>query len=268
MHSPDELLRLAMSNTISPDEFEKELWSLSTGHSRRGRKYNAGEVRIYRTRIWRAPERPRSTTDFSYPPKSVTPLGRANFEGEPIFYASAALPPSFVECRLMTGDHVVCSEWRTTAELVLQEVGLSDGWKLSDTERIYHEIFTAIDPAMYKYSACVARHLVSGPQISGLLYPSMAAQNASHNLALKTEFVDSGLRFVNASLYHVKSASAAFQYEVEEMDFALPNADGSLNWKGRKRQWVLRSQGDSLKMVSTGWSWDAYDPAGVLVDPE
>src|SRR6266478_4087101 len=100
MHSPDELLRLAMSNTISPDEFEKELWSLSTGHSRRGRKYNAGEVRIYRTRIWRAPERPRSTTDFSYPPKSVTPLGRANFEGEPIFYASAALPPSFVESRV------------------------------------------------------------------------------------------------------------------------------------------------------------------------
>jgi hypothetical protein len=189
-------------------------------------------------------------------------------EGEPVFYASAGIPPSFVECRSEKGQHVVCSEWRNTIDLILQEVGLSADGGTSSVERIYHEIFRSTDPAMYRFSARVARHLLSGDPISGLLYPSIAAQNASHNVALRTRFVDTGLRIVNASLYYVKNVTASLQYEIEEMDFALPDHDGSLNWKGRRRQWVLRKQGDQLKMVSTGWSWDAYDVSGALVDPE
>jgi hypothetical protein len=121
---------------------------------------------------------------------------------------------------------------------------------------------------MYKFSARVARHLLSGDPISGLLYPSVVTPSTSQNVALTTAFVDSGLRIVNAAFYHVTSVTAPLQYQVEEIDFALPEANGGLNWKGRRRQWVLRKQGDQLKLVSTGWSWDAYDMAGALVDPE
>lgn len=257
-----------ISSTISPEEFEKELWTLSKGHVRRAGKYNRGGVRIYRTRVWRRPERPESVADLSYPPRDATPLNRANLEGEPVFYASAGLPASFVECRLQKEQQVICSEWRNTSDLILQDIGLSVDGNTSDVERIYYKIFTSTDPAMYRYSARVARHLLSGDFISGLLYPSVAAQNGSHNLALKTKFVDTGLRFVNASLYHLKSVTEPFKYETEEIDFALPNRDGTLNWKGRRRQWVLRKQGDQLKMVSNGWSWEAYDMSGALVDPE
>lgn len=268
MHSAKELLSLAASCAISPEEFERELWTLSKGHQRLGRKYKSGEVRLYRTRIWSELGRPKSASDLSYPPKHVTPLNRANMEGEPVFYASAALPPSFVECRLEKGQHVVCSEWRNTNDLLLQEVGLSADGNPPDIERIFREIFTSTDTAMYRFSARVARHLLSGDPISGLLYPSIAAQNSSHNVALKTEYVDAGLRIVNASLYYVKNATDPHQYEVEEIDFAVPNPDGGLSWKGRKRQWVLRKKGDELRMVSTGWSFDGYDMSGVLVDPE
>lgn len=280
LHSATELLRLAASSAISPEEFERQLWTLSKGHQRRGRQYKSGDVRIYRSTIWpRIPttnsaandlERPKSVDDLSYPQKHVTPLNRANLAGEPVFYASAGLPPSLVECRAEKGQHFVCSEWRNTIDLRLQEVGLSaTGGTSDDVERIYHEIFTSTDPAMYRFSARVARHLLgSGNPVSGLLYPSIAAQNASQNVALTIAFVDTGLRFVNASLYHLKSVPAPPQYEIEEIDFALPDHDGTLNWKGRRRQWVIRKQGDELRMVSTGWSWDAYDVAGALVDPE
>jgi hypothetical protein len=134
--SPTELLKLAASNSISPEDLERELGALAKGHQRRARKYKGGDVRIYRARVWHRPERPQSVAELSYPPKSVTPQGRANAKGEPVFYASAGLPPSFVEYRLKTGDHVVCSEWRNTAELILQEVGLSDGWATSEVERV------------------------------------------------------------------------------------------------------------------------------------
>jgi hypothetical protein len=121
---------------------------------------------------------------------------------------------------------------------------------------------------MYRFSDWVARHLLSGDPISGILYPSIEAQNGSHNLALKTWFVDTGLRFVNASLYYIKDTPVTHTYESEEIDFAISNPDGTLNWKGRKRQWILRNQGDQLKMISTGWSWDGYDLTGTLVNPE
>jgi RES domain len=269
LHTTTELLRLVASNAISPEEFERELRVLTPkGHRRAARKYNGGAVRIYRTRIWHGLKRPESILDLSYPPKHAAPLNRANLASEPVFYASAGLPASFVECRLERGQHVVCSEWRNTTDMVLQEVGLLAGGNASDIERIYHSIFTSTDSAMYKFSARAARQLLCGDQISGLLYSSIAAQNASHNLALKTEFVDAGLRIVNVSLYYLKNVMASLQYEIEEIDFALPKPDCSLDWKGRKRNWTLRKQGDELKMVFNGWSYDAYDVAGALVDPE
>jgi hypothetical protein len=117
------------------------------------------------------------------------------------------------------------------------------------------------------YSARVAHHLMSGP-ISGLLYPSIAAQNKSQNLAVKADFVDTGLRLINASFYHIKEIKDKHQYETEELDFAIPDSKGALEWKGRKKQWVLRKQGEELKMVSNGWTWDACSPDGSLVEPE
>jgi len=104
------------------------------------------------------------------------PINRANAEGEQVFYASAGLPPSFVECRLEQGQDVVCGEWRNTATMVLQEVGVSETSDASGIEELYFEIFTSRDPGIYPYSSRVAHHLMSG-NISGLLYPSIAAQN-------------------------------------------------------------------------------------------
>jgi hypothetical protein len=134
LRTATELLQCALSNAISPEEFEQELWALSKGRRRVGRRHKSGDLRIYRTRVWNAPGRPGFVADLSYPPKHLTPLNRANLEGEPVFYASAGLPPSFAECRLQTGQHVVCAEWRNTSDSFLQEVGLlADGmrWTLS-----------------------------------------------------------------------------------------------------------------------------------------
>jgi hypothetical protein len=262
-----ELHQRVRALSISPEEFEKELWRLTKGHRRRGRVYEVGQVRIYRTRVWHASDRPKSVADISYPPKHASRLNRANEESEQMFYASAGLPPSFVECRLEQGQNVVCGEWRNTAKMILQEVGLSEVQNLSGIEQLYHDIFTSPGPGMYKYSARVAHHLMSGP-ISGLLYPSIAAPNKSQNLAVKADFVDTGLRLINASFYHIKEIKDKHQYETEEVDFAIPDSKGTLEWKGRKKQWVLRKQGEELKMVSNGWTWDAYSPEGSLVEPE
>ena len=251
---------------FSPEEFEKELWRLSKGHLRRGRKYEASTLRIYRARAWPGTDRPKSVADISYPPKHASRLNRANAEGEQVFYASAGLPPSFVECRLEQGQNVVCGEWRNTALIVLQEVGISEISESYGIEQLYLDIFTSPDSAIYPYSSRVAHHLMSG-DISGLLYPSIAAQNKSHNLAIRAEFVDSALRFANASFFHIKDVKDKHQFQVDELDFATSDSAGLLEWRGRKKQWVLRNHGDQLKVVSNGWTYDAYAADGSLVEP-
>jgi hypothetical protein len=262
-----ELLERVRSCTISPEDLERELWKLSEGHQRRGRRYERGTVRIYRTRAWDAVGRPGSVSDLSYPPPEACRLNRANDEREQVFYASAGLPPSFVECRLQSGQHVVCGEWRNVEAMILQEVGLPGDAGTHALEQVYREIFTAPAADKYRYSARIAHHLMQG-QVSGILYPSIASQNKSHNLALKAAYVDVGVRLANAALYYVKTVSSGNVFETEEVDFAIPDSEGLLEWKGRRRQWVLRKQGDELKMVSNGWTWDAYAPDGTLVDPE
>jgi hypothetical protein len=79
---------------------------------------------------------------------------------------------------------------------------------------------------------------------------------------------DQRLRFVDATAYCVESIANDFKYEVKQLDFATPGSAGLLDWKGRQKQWKLRNQGDELQMVSNGWDWHAYTPAGVYVDPE
>ncbi len=92
---------------------------------RSARKYQRDAVRTTRTRVWAGSDFRKVCANSRIPPKHLTSLNRANLEGDPVFYASAALPASFDEPRLSAGQYVVCSEWRNTMDMTLQGVGLS-----------------------------------------------------------------------------------------------------------------------------------------------
>ena len=75
--------------------------------------------------------------------------------------------------------------------MILQELGLST--RVGDIEKLYRDTFTSRDTSTYKYTSVIARHLMGGKDVAGLLYPSIANQSMSHNLVLKKDFVDVGL---------------------------------------------------------------------------
>jgi RES domain len=261
-----ELLAAAQENKITSEDFLATLWKLSKDHQRQARVYSPEAITIYRTRVFNENIRPNRIENLSYPPTEYCKLQRANDVGEQMFYASAGLPTTLAESRVITGQYIIVSKWRNNKEIVLQEVGLNA--ELQGIEQLYHDIFTARDEGMYKYSSKVANHLMASEFIDGLLYPSIINQNQSHNLVLKKDTVDEGLVFINASLYIVKSVSSDTKYEVEELDFATPTNDDLLDWKGRRKQWIIREAGGKLKMRSNGWDWEAYTPEGVYVEPE
>lgn len=259
-------LKLAVENrTISPSDFLSELWKLSTGMKRQGRKYSPGQLVVYRSRVYHEDIRPKEKKDVSYPPIAMSKLQRASGIGEQVFYASAGLPTTLAESRVQAGEFLAVSKWKNTGAIALQEVGFL--LNEDEREKLYHSIFTHPGDELYEYSSRVGSHLMNGPALAGLLYPSIINRNQSHNVALRKAFVDDALMLASASFYRVKSISSDSQYEVEELDFALPVSGDMLEWKGRKKKWDV-APGGELKFVSNGWDWDAFLPDGTYVEPQ
>lgn len=268
---PLELLELAREKKINPDDFLTHLWSISKGTIRTGRRYTGSTkdpVRLFRSRIFKSKPLPSELSEYSYPPVGVTTIGRANRINSPIFYASAGGPTTFVEARAQKGDILAVSEFRCHSEIMLQEIGfIRNESSHSELEKSMHELFTQDGDGLYEYSSCIAHHLMGGEQIHGLTYPSIISNNSSQNVALKPSFVDEHMHLAHVTAYFIKNVRDSSKYDVEEVDFALPE-NGGLHWKGRKKQWVLRKTDEELKMQSNGWWLDAYDLDGTLVNPE
>lgn len=267
----ENLFQQVINKTILPDQFEKEIWELSKGVKRQGRIYKGSELdplRLFRSRVFESEKLPVTHSEFSYPPIEWCKLGRANENGLPVFYASAGGPTTFVESRCQVGNIIVISEYRGTSELLVQEVGFSNSQnEKNEYEKIIHEIFIHPTNEYYDYSSKIAMHLMKGEQLHGITYPSIISNNQSQNVALKTQYADKFLSLIHCTAYRIKSVENPFKYDVEEINFGVNN-NGSVQWKGRKKQWVIRENGGQLAMKANGWQWEAYDINNKLVDPE
>lgn len=267
----ENLLDRVLKGIISPDQFEKEIWTISTGVKRTGRGYNGSKedpIRLFRSRVFNSTDLPNTLNEYSYPPAKFCNLGRANEKNIPVFYASAGGPTTFIESRCKIGDIIVLSEYRCTNKLIVQKVGFSN--KLgeeSEFERTIHEIFTHLGDKYYEYSSKIASHLMRGDQLHGITYPSIISRNQSQNLAIKIDYADEFLSLMHCTAYKINSIKNQFKYDVEEFNFGV-NEENSINWKGRKKRWELKEQDAELKWWANGWQWEAYDVNNKLVDPE
>lgn len=250
---------------MTPEDFLQHLWRLSDRHKRVARKYSPGKVFLYRTRVFSNLETPKNVQDLSYPPIHKTKINRANDNGEQVFYASAGMPTTLAESRVKEGQYIIVSKWKNSKDLLLQEVGIAENPE--GIEKIYHDIFTSADESIYPYSSKVAKHLMKGIPGFGLLYPSIINKNKSHNIVLSKKFVDEGLICVNASLYEVQSIYNDSKFKLDELDFAVAIQD-KLEWKGRKKKWIITPELGELIMKSTGLDWEAYTKDGQYIEPE
>lgn len=58
---------------------------------------------------------PQAVDELWYPPVSVTPVGRANRPGAPVFYCSSDPAGAFKEIGVRVGQLAVHAKWTTTA---------------------------------------------------------------------------------------------------------------------------------------------------------
>jgi hypothetical protein len=239
--------------------------------------------------------RPAHIRDVSYPPASLTPPGRVNREGAPVFYCSAAREGALFEVAPRLGETVVVAKWTTTEPMVVHPVGYSknaltqlqsrrapESWAGFVNERggaahaeitdFFATTFVRVirpgeSPDFYKLSTAIAEMLFAQDMFHGLLYPTVALAANSDNLAIKPSFVDQHLRFVEAELFQVQKVHD-HGFEVLPLDLAQTlETDGSIVWRGRPKQLVIPPFG-TLALRAENGRWVARDSNGHIVEPE
>jgi hypothetical protein len=241
-------------------------------------------------------DRPNNISRMLYPPPAITGIGRANRPGEPVLYCSTARQAPFFESKPTEGQTVVIVHWATTAPLQVNHVGYCSnafntlgsnrsnaGWGPrpaavpgSEANHIISEFlantFTKIVPNGsehdYKLSVAIAEKMFADDFFNGLLYPAIAMKANADNFAIKPRFANSQLRFIKAEFARI-DAVRDFSYDITVLDTATElSSDGSIQWKGRLDQWVMRNPGEQLTFTAEDGVWVARDGSGNIVEPE
>jgi hypothetical protein len=285
-----EALRADLSR-VSIDDLKKILSPAIEGRLVNVPIFNSGTL-VYRAVVC---DRPLNVSRVTYPPPSIARLNRANREGQPVFYGSAAREGALFEVMPSEGQTVAVVKWITTASMVVHPVGYSqnaldqvqskrtpESWTgfVSEpggpahaeiTDFLATTFMRVIRPGesndFYKLSTAIAETLFAQDLFQGLLYPTIALAANSDNLAIKPAFVDRHLRFVEAELFRIQNVSL-HGFEVLPTDLASElGADGTILWRGRPKQLVIPPYG-TLRLTAENGRWVARDSSGRVVEPE
>ena len=133
------------------------------------------------------------------------------------------------------------------------------------------ELFTRpvakCDEHSYNITVAVAEKLFLDDLFDGLLYPTVSMRANADNFALKPRYADKHLRFLKAEFARI-DAERDFAYDITVLDTATElGDDGSIRWRGRLDQWVLRNQGDQLTFTAENGKWVARDASANIVEP-
>jgi len=240
-------------------------------------------------------DKPSHMSGLSYPPPQLTPLGRVNRPGSPVFYCCTSKEATFFEIQPTKGQTVVISQWITTAPMMVNHVGYTEptfkalgskrphaGWSSEpafipgdNANRFIAEFLSeafarrvAVD-SEYEYilTIAIAEKLFSHGLFDGLLYPSIALWANADNFALKANYVDNNLRFIKAEYAGINDVQDNL-FKVTPLDTATElSADGTIVWKGRPDQWVIRP-GEQFKFAAENGKWVVRDAFGKIVDPQ
>ncbi len=226
-------------------------------------------------RAVRVDSKPINKGRLSYPPAEyVRQNGRLNAAGEVLFYGALFEPSNALyECRAQVGERFAVGCWTTTQKLLFNHLGYFGAgvnslpiprvplWMKPATETTRNEILRSWQSDIftkkieeggerfYNISIALAKfamsELVPGnespKELAGVLYPSIATQLYSDNVALKPHVVDSSLQLIKVFFVEIRSINAIEYTGCEELgritfqilDLSLEHRrDGRIIWNG------------------------------------
>jgi RES domain len=111
------------------DDIKRRLQPLMVGYRIQTPVFDPGSF-VYRARrLCPAFNKAKGITrqDLIYPPANITPLGRVNRPGQPVFYASLNKEAVFFELlELREGDEIVLTFWKTNERAIVNNIGYTE----------------------------------------------------------------------------------------------------------------------------------------------
>ena len=224
------------------EELKEQIRWLIGGSRKEMLLYDPG-LSLFRGRI--IDKKPSSIRELQAPlPEFVKVHQRCNRMGQPMFYCSASMNIPLHEIGIEVGDYVVLSEWKTTTDLIVNQVGYCEEVfkSLGATRQLPDMTPTDLKPAdqgleiatevmnflsrtftlkvadgeedQYRTSIAIAEMLLAGDDlvqfrnakwIGGLQYPTLAMKANGENFALKLQFAYQNLAFIRAHYIRVVS---------------------------------------------------------------
>ena len=249
---------------VRVSELKELLRPLLTGFRTTAVKQEKG---IYVTRM-RKCNKPENIREVYYPPAHLAARGRVNDSGEAIFYASIGKGVPLFELDPNIGDTIAISTWKTTDEMLLNQVGYTKeaGTELKslrefesvfkfredmknfgeDNEFVYYFFATQFirkiaqeDSNRYKLTNAISQHLMAGDNMQGIFYPTVKMFGNSDNIALKADFVDSSMKLVSIEYVKIiEKTDSNFKYDT--LDSATVwDSSGRIEWSGRLLGWTF-----------------------------
>lgn len=275
----------AFLNVRNPDRAKEAFVNLALECTFNARKFEAGQ-HVYRSVPW--DELPLEQSQLSYPPAEFVKLGRCNFEGQQILYASHHPTNTFAEQKnLVAGSRFGLSMWQAKRDFYAVLVGFSAEEELSiitppaertfksSADRHAHNQFQRLfrdkGGDRYLQTASIADFLMRrrmpvefGEGSSILAYASVEYPNEellAVNFAFPKDFVDQHLELVAAEYVEVSSITE------EKVDYkSLHKAnqfdnDGKIHWE-EQQQWSIGHGETVLAEISrTDMVWKMTDAA-------
>jgi len=281
----DALSRLdaADLSNVEIDNLKDDLTILFKGYRQRGLRLDSGNI-FYRGRRMSPLDVIDDYTHLTSPPPDKTPIGRCNRENIPVFYCASRRNVVFFELGLRPGDHVLLSRWRTTGDLMFNQVGYThaafatlgsmrqpppvgdDGHddhveKNRLIQRWLAEQFTRPTRSHYKLTIAITEKMLRSPPFAGLMYPTVPMKANGDNFAILPSVANAALDCMWVRRYVVNAVSE-LDFDALELDFASGiRRDVSIAWTGRRGQWDVN--GNARVEQDDG---EVYED-GVLVEP-
>lgn len=220
---------------------------------------------IWRARRCKSPEGHKNINELSYPPSNLTPVGRLNEEGCPIFYASFHKHTAFEEIGAKEGDYMHLSGYEVGSEQKLRGgiVGEIVNVHRSGRSSVSDELGKGLNGILHKmphkagmsyvfmdafvsgilrdkkakennyiHSRILSKLLLNSVKgLDAIFYPSVALESAM-NVAIKTESVGSTVKMIGNSVVRILK-----RYDYDIYDFEMvKNAngfypDGEIRWE-------------------------------------
>jgi hypothetical protein len=155
----------------------------------------------------------KEAKDLSYPPANMTPFGRVNLIGNPVYYCSDNSTTAILESKPEVGDFITLTESTLLKSIIVAVIGDNSRYDslstVGENLKLFYEMtarFTdsnVSDETEYLFSATLANVILSDKIYSGLLYPSIYSRSQADNIALSIDNLENILLFKKATQFEI-----------------------------------------------------------------